>query len=194
MHALDEDVRLMLAFCEGDAAAFDALFHRWATPLLRYLERMLRDAGGGGGAGPGGVPACASCPLELPARRPLLDLALPDRDEPRAERAAPAAAARAAREPRGRGGRRARVGCASRATSSRRRAATSRRSSARLAAIPERQRAALWLVAVEGRAYTEVAAALEISEPAVKALVHRARVSLAEQLVAPTRDPGEEAS
>src|SRR5262249_14428341 len=41
---LDEDARLMLAFRSGDAAAFEALFRRWSAPLLRYLERMLRDA------------------------------------------------------------------------------------------------------------------------------------------------------
>ena len=43
MDAPDEDARLMLAFCAGDGAAFDALFRRWAAPLLRYLGRMLRD-------------------------------------------------------------------------------------------------------------------------------------------------------
>jgi RNA polymerase sigma-70 factor (ECF subfamily) len=42
----DEDVRRMLAFREGDVDAFDALFQRWAGPLLRYLERMLHDAAG----------------------------------------------------------------------------------------------------------------------------------------------------
>ena len=40
---LDEDVRLMLAFRDGDDAAFDALFERWAARLLRFLERMVRD-------------------------------------------------------------------------------------------------------------------------------------------------------
>src|SRR5439155_360988 len=44
-----------------------------------------------------------------------------------------------------------------------------------LAALPERQRAALWLAAVEGQSYAEVAAAIGTSEKAVKALVHRAR-------------------
>ena len=38
-------MRLMLAFQSGEPAAFDALFRRWAAPLLRYLERMVRDAG-----------------------------------------------------------------------------------------------------------------------------------------------------
>jgi len=51
-----------------------------------------------------------------------------------------------------------------------------------LARLPERQRAALCLTAVEGLSYAEVAAALEISESAVKALVHRARTALAERI------------
>jgi RNA polymerase sigma-70 factor (ECF subfamily) len=53
---------------------------------------------------------------------------------------------------------------------------------AALAALPERQRAALWLAAVDGQSYAEVAMALDTSEPAVKALVHRARTALAEAL------------
>ena len=47
-----------------------------------------------------------------------------------------------------------------------------------LAALPARQREALWLRAVEGLSYAEVAAALEATESSVKALIHRARVSL----------------
>ena len=42
---MDESARLMLAFRDGDDTAFDALFQRWAGPLLRYLERMVSDAG-----------------------------------------------------------------------------------------------------------------------------------------------------
>jgi RNA polymerase sigma-70 factor (ECF subfamily) len=51
-----------------------------------------------------------------------------------------------------------------------------------LEGLPERQRAALWLSAVEGLAYAEVAVALDVSEKAVKALVHRARSALVEKL------------
>ena len=51
-----------------------------------------------------------------------------------------------------------------------------------LEALPERQRAALWLTAVEGLAYSEVAVALDVSEKAVKALVHRGRSALAAKL------------
>ena len=51
-----------------------------------------------------------------------------------------------------------------------------------LATLPERQRAALWLTAVEGLSYAEVATSLDTSEKSVKALVHRARVALADRL------------
>jgi RNA polymerase sigma-70 factor (ECF subfamily) len=43
LHDGDDDVRLMLAVRAGDASAFDALFRRWSAPLLRYVDRMVRD-------------------------------------------------------------------------------------------------------------------------------------------------------
>jgi RNA polymerase sigma-70 factor (ECF subfamily) len=51
-----------------------------------------------------------------------------------------------------------------------------------LGKLPEKQRAALCLTAVEGLSYAEVAEALEVTEKAVKSLVHRARSALAERL------------
>ena len=56
-----------------------------------------------------------------------------------------------------------------------------------LATLPERQRIALWMSAVDGLSYAEVAAALETSEKSVKALVHRARCALAELIGAEER-------
>jgi len=181
LHALDEDVRRMLAFCEGDAAAFDALFRRWSAPLLRYLERMLRDAG-----------TAEELVQEVflrvyrarPSYRPearfstwlyriATNLALNELRRPR-RRAPHASVDDEAVDPLVAGG-----AASDELAESRRDVAAVDRA---LSAISERQRAALWLVAVEGLAYAEVADALEISEPAVKALVHRARVSLAEQL------------
>src|SRR4029079_15720930 len=47
-----------------------------------------------------------------------------------------------------------------------------------LAALPDRQREALLLLAVEGRSQDEVARELGISEGAVRQLVHRARLTL----------------
>ena len=38
------DDTLMQQFCRGDEAAFDILHQRYASPVLAYLTRMLRDA------------------------------------------------------------------------------------------------------------------------------------------------------
>ena len=51
--------------------------------------------------------------------------------------------------------------------------------------VPDR----LWLTSVEGQSYAEVAAALQVSEQAVKSLVHRARSALAERLKAAREAP-----
>jgi RNA polymerase sigma-70 factor (ECF subfamily) len=50
---------------------------------------------------------------------------------------------------------------------------TGRDLDAGFAALPERQREALWLRAVEGLSYAEVAEALATSEKSVKARIHR---------------------
>src|SRR6476469_2720483 len=47
-----------------------------------------------------------------------------------------------------------------------------------LAALPERQRAALLRIAIEGRTQEEVARELGVTEGAVRQLVHRARLTL----------------
>ena len=181
MQALDEDVRLMLAFRAGDAAAFDALFRRWAAPLLRYLGRMLRDDAAAEDlvqeaflrvhrARDRYTPDArfstwlyriatnlAFNELRRPRRR--------ERHEPADDAAGPGLVAPAVD--------------AEAAYDARRRA---ERTLDALASLPEKQRAALCLAALEGLAYAEVAEALEVSEAAVKALVHRARSALAERL------------
>ena len=48
---------------------------------------------------------------------------------------------------------------------------------------------ALWLSAVEGLSYAEVAEALDTTDKSVKSLVHRARATLAERLPAPAPLP-----
>jgi RNA polymerase sigma-70 factor (ECF subfamily) len=176
--ARDEDAALMLAFCAGDGGAFDALWSRWAAPLLRYLERMLRDS------------AAAE---ELVQEVFLRVHRARDRYQPEARfstwlyRIATNLALNELRRPRRRD---------PHASLDERGAPElgsegplvedlldARRLSARveqeLAQLPERQRAALCLTAVEGLSYAEAAGALEISESAVKALVHRARTALA---------------
>jgi len=177
VHAPDEDVRLMLAFCAGDGAAFEALFRRWAGPLLRYLERMLGEVGAAEElvqesflrvhrARATYKPDArfsswlyrigtnlALNELRRPGRRAPHQSVGDDDALPAASEAASDVVVDARRE----------IGALDRA----------------LRALPERQRAALWLVAIEGLSYAEVAASLDVSEQAVKALVHRARASLA---------------
>jgi RNA polymerase sigma-70 factor (ECF subfamily) len=180
----DEDVRLMLAFRGGDDAAFEALFERWAARLLRFLERMVRDT------------AVAE---ELVQETFLRVHRARTRYEPDAKfstwlytiasnlarnelrgpfRRAPHDSTDAEREG-------APLELAAEDSPVDEIVNARREGSeveAALQKLPERQRAALWLAAVEGLPYAEVAQALETSESSVKALVHRARVALAEQL------------
>jgi RNA polymerase sigma-70 factor (ECF subfamily) len=179
---MDESVRLMLAFRDGDESAFDGLFQRWAGPLLRYLERMVSDTATAEElvqeaflrvhrARERYTPEArfstwlyriatnlALNELRRPARQ-----ARHERYERSGEDDAPLELAAEAVEPE--------------ALADARRAGAAL--AVRLAALPERQRAALWLTAVEGLSYAEVARSLETTEKSVKALVHRARASLA---------------
>ena len=181
LRVVDPDVRLMLAFRDGDAAAFDGLFQRWASPLLRYLERMLRDA------------AVAE---ELVQEVFLRVHRARERYTPDARfstwlyRIATNLALNELRRPRRRDPHQSTdedgaVWLVSDASPTDEIVDARRLGEAalrELEALPERQRAALWLTAVEGLAYSEVAAALDVSEKAVKALVHRGRSALAAKL------------
>jgi len=183
LHARDEDVRLMLAFQAGEAAAFDELFRRWSGPLLRYLERMVRD---------------------LPTAEELVQEAFfrvhraRDRYSPDARfstwlyRIATNLALNELRRPRRKASHRSteaedapELAAQSPATDD---VVDARRQGAAVGAalgqLPEKQRAALCLTAVEGLSYAEVAEALDVTEKAVKSLVHRARASLARKLAA----------
>jgi RNA polymerase sigma-70 factor (ECF subfamily) len=179
--APDEDAALMLAFCAGDGSAFEALFGRWAAPLLRYLERMLRDAAGAEelvqevflrvhGARQRYQPEArfATWLYRIATNLALNELRRPRRRERHASLEEPGGPELAGEAP-----------AAEDSLDAKRLAARVERELARL---PERQRAALCLTAVEGLSYAEVAEALEISESAVKALVHRARTALAERI------------
>jgi len=170
----------MLAFAAGDEAAFAALFERWSRPLLRYLERTVDAATAEELVQEAFVRVNRAREQYRPEARfstwlyriathlAWNELRRPRRRAPHesvdGEAAAPIAAPGAPVDE----------------------VVHARRVSAEvesaLAALPERQRAALWLAAVEGQSYAEVAAALATSEVAVKALVHRARSALADAL------------
>lgn len=174
----------MLAFRDGDDAAFDALFERWAGKLLRFLERMVRDqavaeelvqetflrvhrararykADAKFSTWLYTIAAnVARNELRRPFRRAPHDSTDAEREGTPLELAAEDPPVDDIVNAR-------RIGAEVEAA---------------LAKLPERQRAALWLAAVDGLPYAEVAQALETSESSVKALVHRARVALAAQL------------
>jgi RNA polymerase sigma-70 factor (ECF subfamily) len=177
---VDEDVRLMLAFRDGDGRAFDALFERWAGRVLRFLERMVGET---------------SVAEELVQETFVRVWRARERYRPEARFStwlftiAGNVARNELRRPfrskphdsldeGGEGGQRE---LASENPPSDERVDARRTGQglgAALAALPERQREALWLRAVEELSYAEVAAALGTSEKSVKALIHRARVAL----------------
>ncbi len=187
MRALDEDVRLMLAFREGEAAAFEELFRRWSGPLLRYLERMVRDL---------------STAEELVQEAFLRVYRARDRYRPDARfstwlyRIATNLALNELRRPRRKSIHRsteaddvpelrAESPGSDDVVDARRLAAAVHQA---LGQLPEKQRAALCLAAVEGLSYAEVAEALDVTEKAVKSLVHRARSTLASRLAEPGKE------
>jgi len=185
LHEGDDDVRLMLALRAGDESAFDGLFARWSGPLLRYLERMVRDT------------ASAE---ELVQETFLRLYRARERYEPEARFStwlytiATRLALNELRRPRHQNPHRstdqeddegnvlvlaADTPRADDVVHARRVGDDVEQALARL---PERQRIALWLSAVEGLSYAEIAASLETTEKSVKALVHRARCALAESI------------
>jgi RNA polymerase sigma-70 factor (ECF subfamily) len=172
----------MLAFRGGDQAAFDQLFRRWAGPMLRYLERMVRDS------------ATAE---DLLQETFLRVFRARDRYQPEARFStwlytiATNLALNELRRPRRRAPHRSTdegesdehplslEGNEPRADDVAHARSTREALERELSALPERQRAALVLSAVEGLSYAEVAVNLETTEKSVKALVHRARATLA---------------
>jgi len=171
---MDPDVELMLAFREGDEAAFDQLFRRWAGPLLRYLERMLGDS------------AMAE---ELVQETFFRVHRARQRYEARARfstwlyRIATNLALNELKRPRRRHVHEEEDQVVLRGSGPEvdEEVATRRlgvRVESELEKLPERQRMALWLSAAEGHSYAEVASILDTTEKSVKALVHRARAAL----------------
>jgi len=180
---VDEDVRLMLAFRGGDERAFDALFERWAGRVLRFVERIVGEQ---------------SVAEELVQETFVRVWKARERYRPEAKFStwlftiAGNVARNELRRPFRRvphdsvddSGERAALELANEAPPTDELVDARRRGAgleAALAALPERQREALWLRAVEGLSYAEVAEALATSEKSVKALIHRARVALARE-------------
>jgi len=178
VHQSDPDVALMLAFRDGDEAAFDQLFHRWGGPLLRYLERMVGDAG-----------TAEELVQEAFFRVHKARL----RYEPKARfstwlyRIGTNLALNELKRPRRKHYHEEEENSTlvSLGPDSETQVDTQQMGTAveqALDKLPERQRVALWLSAAEGHSYAEVALILETTEKSVKALVHRGRTALVQRL------------
>lgn len=186
MQTSDPDARLMLAFRAGDESALSDLYRRWAGPLVRFLERMVRERATAeelmqetfirvhGARDRYEADARFSTWLFRIAR----NLALNELDRARnkaphqsTDEASPIDPGRPRLELVAGG-----VGSDDLVDLRRERS----RLEQALSALPERQRSALWLGAVEGYSYPEIAEVLDTTPQSVKALVHRARAKLAD--------------
>jgi RNA polymerase sigma-70 factor (ECF subfamily) len=177
----DPDVALMLAFAAGREDAFVELYRRYRDRIVGFTRRMLRDQAQAEEAAQDVFLklyrarasyqptsrfstfiyriATNHC-LNLHAR---LDHKLVQRDDTSEDHRAPQASdplhALVQRQLR---------------------AALEKA----LAKLPERQRAALLLVHYEGQSYREAAESIDVSEAALKSLIHRARATMAAELEA----------
>ncbi len=178
MQEQDPDAQRMLAFRAGDDSAFDALYERWSRPLLHFVERMVGDAGTAEELVQETFLRVyrARERYEPKARfstwlyRIATNLALNELARPRRKHAHDGAATDELREG---------AASAERVVGSRR---VGEQVEAALQQLPERQRVALWLCAVEERSHAEIAEVLGASEKSVKALVHRGRAALQSRL------------
>ena len=182
--ARDGDAELMLAFRDGDTRAFDALFTRWGPRLARYLERMLRGDRSHAEelvqeaflrvhrARANYQPQArfSTWLYRIATNLALNELRRPRQRDPHASLDQEHAPELAAAAPR-----------VDEVVHARREGEIVREI---LEELPENQRAALLLATVEGCSYAEIAETLDVSEKAVKALVHRARSGLAKRLAA----------
>ncbi len=189
MQPEDPDAQLMLAFCAGDDAALADLYRRWSGPLLRYLERIVKERATAEellqesflrvhGARDRYAPEARFSTWLFRIGR---NLALNELDRARRRKPhLPTESELDGAEP----GRPA-LALVSNSPSVES-VVEARRArglvEAELAQLPERQRSALWLAAVEGCTYAEIADVLETSTQSVKALVHRARATLADRV------------
>lgn len=182
MPELDPDAQLMLAFQKGDSAAFDALFARWAGPLLHFLERIVHDAATAEELVQDAFLRVHNARERYVAEakfstwlyRIASNLAFNELRRPRRRHAHDSADDDSAalllpsKEPRPDAAADARL--------------VAQEVERELKRLPERQRTALWLCAAEGLSYGDIAIALQTTEKSVKSLVHRARATLANRL------------
>jgi RNA polymerase sigma factor (sigma-70 family) len=175
------DERLVELAASGHDRAFEAIVERYRRPLLRYLRRLLSDTLAEDVVQATFINAWSS----MRAGTEVRDL------RPWLYRIAHNAAINALKKvgeameevPESVGG-----FAAEPATELERRDEV-QRALTHIAALPSRQRAALLAIAVDGRAHSDVAAELGLTDGAVRQLVHRARTTLRTGVTALTPMP-----
>ena len=178
----DADAQLMLRLGAGNREAFDRLFASWAGPLLRYLERMMPSRAIAEelvqetflrvyrGRERYRVEARFSTWLFTIATRVALNELRRLRGAGPTDSIESTAVSLSLTSPES---------PPDVLADARRRGALV---DGALQTLPERQRVALWLAVAEGFSYAEIAAAMETSESSVKALVHRGRSAVLQQV------------
>jgi RNA polymerase sigma-70 factor (ECF subfamily) len=177
---VDEDARLMLAFQNGDAGAFDELFARYTPRLLGFLLRMVRDRARAEELTQDVFIRLYNAADRYEARTRFStylfgiahNLALNDLARAHRKRETPLAP-----EDRDRW-----VDPGPRADAQLEAARTQEALERAIGELPERQRAALLLRSQQGLGYEEIAEALGASVASVKSLLHRAREALTAKL------------
>jgi RNA polymerase sigma factor (sigma-70 family) len=166
------DARLLALAAAGHDRAFEAIVERYRRPLLRYLRRLLSEPLAEDVVQATFLNAwrALQAGTEVRELRPWLYRIGHNQAINALKRAG------AALEPLPEGGAVALVGAGPQEEYERRE--ETRSALEGVAALPDRQRAALLAIAVEGRAHADVAAELGLSDGAVRQLVHRARSSL----------------
>jgi RNA polymerase sigma factor (sigma-70 family) len=175
------DERLVELAASGHDRAFEAIVERYRRPLLRYLRRLLSDTLAEDVVQATFINAWSS----MRAGTEVRDL------RPWLYRIAHNAAINALKKvgeameemPESVGG------FATEPATELERRDEVQRALTHIAALPSRQRAALLAVAVDGRAHSDVAAELGLTDGAVRQLVHRARTTLRTGVTALTPMP-----
>jgi RNA polymerase sigma factor (sigma-70 family) len=166
------DARLLTLAAAGHDRAFETIVERYRKPLLRYLRRLLSEPLAEDVVQATFLNAWRALQAGSDVRelRPWLYRIGHNQAINALKRAG------AALEPLPEGGAVALVDAGPQEEYERRE--ETRSALEGVAALPDRQRAALLAIAVEGRAHADVAAELGLSDGAVRQLVHRARSSL----------------
>ena len=168
------DERLVALIRAGHEHAFEALFERYHSRLLAFCRHMLRLDRGRRGRAPGGLREGARGDARRRPPDQRAPVAVPDRAQPLPQPPAPPVP-------------RARTRWTSWPGEERRhhrRAGAEARGLPGLVAdvrdLPETQRTALLLREIDALTYEEIAPTMDTTVPAVKSLLVRARMSLAE--------------